>query len=658
MTFVRCAATLRRGDRTAGDAAEEDSGILTASEFAFLAIGLVLGVASGAALIEVLRARPPASREIRVTVAPNAIQGRRAATLSEQAMPEDASGPARFGPGDRRLVDDHEGTPSATAPGRRIDDRGASSPRPGAPDGPPDRTSVPDTASGRDGSAPAPLPGTVAPPRRGEPLWLRPAAGASGADLVAVPISMEPDPLTTALRATAAMAAVSSEREGEPRASTAQPKASTAVVDAPDRTPSSVATSFETWAADERPVGSTAAPPTTGRATGQPATGGPCADERRVSDERCAVAALAREGAATAADTLRRTQRSYDDLVSRAEEAAAAADPRAVRSAKEEAQRRFRDARTGAGTRDDVETGAREWLAEINRINHDTREAALAAERDRAAAAQIGSTLERLSVQADAARIAAERADEACIAAREAVAACDEAAILESAAPVARTTAVADPGEAPAGRRIAAATPDPDEEFAFSTPMRSSEGNDAPILRILRGDNDALQRTVARLAGDDTESGRRWQTQLGALADALIARSIEAAAFDFPVEHPFWGAFSQSQNRDIAAALSSLGYRFDGYGGWVEDRVPSQRDLSLAVGYAGQDPMRIRRWPNEAEMRDLVQDVRVAADEYIAGAAGGLSLGELLTLLGPRADTLTELWNDWGRVRPILLEAD
>ena len=30
---------------------------MTASEFAFLALGLVLGVASGAALIEVLRAR-------------------------------------------------------------------------------------------------------------------------------------------------------------------------------------------------------------------------------------------------------------------------------------------------------------------------------------------------------------------------------------------------------------------------------------------------------------------------------------------------------------------------------------------------------------------------------------------------------------------------
>ncbi|HYX10772.1 MAG TPA: hypothetical protein VE817_02250, partial [Candidatus Acidoferrum sp.] len=120
--------------------------------------------------------------------------------------------------------------------------------------------------------------------------------------------------------------------------------------------------------------------------------------------------------------------------------------------------------------------------------------------------------------------------------------------------------------------------------------------------------------------------------------------------------HPFWGAFNQAQNRDIAAALSSLGFRFDGFGDWVEDHQPSQRDLSLAVGYAGLDPMRIRRWPTEAETRDLLRDVRVAADEYIAGAAGGLTLGELLTLLGRRADGLAELWNDWGTVRPILLE--
>ena len=37
------------------------------------------------------------------------------------------------------------------------------------------------------------------------------------------------------------------------------------------------------------------------------------------------------------------------------------------------------------------------------------------------------------------------------------------------------------------------------------------------------------------------------------------------------------------------------------WAGFADERVPSQRDLSLAVGYAGLDPMRIRRWPTEAE---------------------------------------------------------
>jgi hypothetical protein len=398
------------------------------------------------------------------------------------------------------------------------------------------------------------------------------------------------------------------------------------------------------------------------------AVDGPCADERRVADERCAVATRAREGATAAAETFRRAQRSYDELMARAESAAATADPRGVRTAKEQAQQQFRHARNTAGTREDVENGARAWLAEINRINHDTREAVLGIERDRAAAAALGGSLERMAVETDAARISAERADEACVAAREAVAACDEARTLDAAA--ARSSesddedaspddATDDGAVAPAHQpsRIAAAMPEPEDEFAFSTPMHSQAGQDALIQRILRGDREAMHRAVARLAGDDAEAQRLWQARLGGLVEALIARSIEATAFDFPIDHPFWGPFSQSQARDVAAGLASLGFRFDGFGDWVDERIPSQRDLSLAVGYAGLDPMRVRRWPNEAETRDLLRDVRVAADEYISGAAGGLTLGELVTLLGRRADGLTELWNEWGSVRPILLEA-
>jgi hypothetical protein len=388
-----------------------------------------------------------------------------------------------------------------------------------------------------------------------------------------------------------------------------------------------------------------------GTTTGSPA-GAPddvCADQRRVADERCAVAGRAREGATAALETLRTRQRAYDDLVSRAEAAAATADPRAVRAAKEAAQLAFRESRANGTTRDDVEAAARDWLTEINRINVETRDAAAAAQKHQHAATEIARDLERLSVEADAARISAEAAEEACIAAREAVAACQEAAAAAAAGgPPAMVG-----GIPPLGPPPTAATP-----AEIATPMASRAGEDAAIIRLLRGDREVMTRIAASLGGDDEAERRRWQGLIGGLLEALVARAIEASAFDFPLENSFWSPFTRSQARDITAALASLGYRHDGFGGWADDRVPSQRDLSLAVGYAGLDPMRIRRWPSETEMPALLQDVTVAADEYVWEAAGGLTLGELVTLLGRRADGLAELWNEWGNVRPLLLSAE
>ena len=88
----------------------------------------------------------------------------------------------------------------------------------------------------------------------------------------------------------------------------------------------------------------------------------------------------------------------------------------------------------------------------------------------------------------------------------------------------------------------------------------------------------------------------------------------------------------------------------------MDDRIPSQRELSLALGYAGFDPMRLRQWPSESETAELWREVEVAADEYLAGVAGDLTLAEMVEMLGRRADGLVELWNQWGKVRPLLLE--
>jgi len=584
---------------------------VTGSEFAFLALGLLLGVAAGAVLIEVLRARPPSKREVRVTVAPNSIARRRATTLADVDANAPSAGPARGGPGDRRWVD------------RDMPEE--------------DLVDLPDQeAATRYGAGNGTGNGTPVSAGPSE----RPAPG--GRDSVGISISHEPDPMMAALQSKSVAGAgvlmpSGIESSIEAASGETRPRSELGVATLP------------------RPEASSAdggqARPAEAVATDRPdAIAGACDEPRRIADERCQVATRAREGASAALEKLRSSQHAYDEHVNKAEAQAATADPRAVRAAKEAAQQAFRQARNSGQTRDDIETAARDWLTEINRINLATREAGALAERHRLAAVEFAANLERLSVEADAARISAEMAEEACVAAREAVAACQEAAAVLAAG----------------GRR---SSPPPKSGPADAEPrdgslddtersMGSRAGEDAVIIKLLRGDREALGRLVARLAGDDPDDRRRWQTAIGGLLEAVIARSIEASAFDFPTEHPFWGPFTRSQCRDIAAALASLGYKHDGFGGWAEDRMPTQRDLSLAVGYAGLDPMRIRHWPSEADMVDLLRDVRVAADEYIWEAAGTLTLGELVSLLGRRADALTELWNEWGLVRPLLLAAD
>jgi hypothetical protein len=367
-----------------------------------------------------------------------------------------------------------------------------------------------------------------------------------------------------------------------------------------------------------------------------------CAQERRISEERCELATRARTQADGAADAMRRAQRAYDGHEAAALAASLGADPRAVHEAKEAAQADFRASVAAAATPELLVGAARDWLNEINRINNDARDASAAMARERAAAAEVGAALERLGLEADAARIGAENADAACLAARVAVAECEERVTTDA------SSYLIPPAPVPQGiERL-----EEDETLGLAF-----EAGGAPrIFRLLRGDRAAMTTLVAGLAGDDPDGRRRWQLVLTGLVEAIVADAIEAAALEFPDDHPFWGLFTRDQDREIVQALTSLGYRFDGLGGWTDDRFPSQRDLSLALGYAGQDPMRIRQWPNEAATTELYRDVTVAADEYLAGIAGDLTLGEMVTMLGRRADGLAEIWNNWGRIRPLLLE--
>ena len=614
---------------------------MTASEFVFLAMGLALGLASGAALVEILRARPSPPRRVRLTVSQDAVPRRRAATLADDAFVADTA-VAPGGPAD------HLEAGATPAPGARARTP-VLSPRPDVP--------------GSNGLVTAhddsePQPGRVLQPAF---RLTGPAGAESGDDLTPVAVDSGVDPMLAALRASAAATAVSAMRVGAPTATAEAPRpvAMAAASTGSGSESGSGSTSASAASASESASesgsksgsGSRAASagggsePARGKGSPPPADpSGPCADDKRLADERCELAARARTQALAAEDAVRTAQRAYDEHEARANAAAAAADPRAVRRAKDEAQADFRGRRSGATTNEEVEAAAREWLLEVNRINSEARDAAVTTQREREAARAVGTSLERVALEAEAARIAAETADAACLAARQSVADCEE-----------RAAGVA-PSAVPAGPAGAPSDDDAAVHEEETLALAFGSGRTPRVFRLLRGDRAAMTEILAVLAGDDAADRRRWQLALSDLVDAILADSIEHASLEFPSEHPFWGPFTLEQNRDIASALSSLGYRFDGLGGWIDGRVPSQRDLSLAMGYAGLDPMRMRQWPTERDMAQLYTEVTVAADEHLAGRAGDLTLGELVTMLGRRADGLAEVWNAWGRLRPLLLE--
>ncbi len=588
---------------------------MSPSEIGFLALGLLVGITAGAMLLVVARPRSPFRPVVRVTVTPNAMAPRERLVVGSPRPPRVAQ-PAPGSPDEDAQLDFADAVavglvPSPDSASWRADIRtrvlsgpGLSGRAVGIPivrDGhTPGETLASVTgavavavaerrvaADGGEAIAPV-LPSHVdiRPLRADVSVRARPPATehrpALAAELVAIPVLAR------------------GPTRGKPRTSPSQP--------APDAT-----------------------------------TVDPCAQERVKSSSACVEADTAREASRALADQLREGQRAHSDLQARVEEAGSLADPRRLAAEKERLHVQFQTSHAAAHTTDDAEEAARAWLTAVSVANTAARDAA---RRVRAGTDELrvqAAALEKLELEANAARITAERSETECRAARESLAACEE---RQQAAPPAPEEPTEDGAAWPDGA-----------EPAYDTRPPVPAGRDKlpVILRILRGDTPAREQLVATLARGDASATAAWHVQIAKLVDAIAARAIEDGYIDVDEENAFWRLFSNDEQREIVQALSALGFRY-GMGGFADDRVPSPRDLSLAVGYAGLDRMRVRAWPGESALAALFDGAVVRADLWLADQADDLSLTRVEAALGPRAAGLGEVWDAWGRVRPAMLE--
>jgi hypothetical protein len=401
----------------------------------------------------------------------------------------------------------------------------------------------------------------------------------------------------------------------------------------------------------------------------------PASGRSRLVDIRCGFAELARREADAAAARVADTRVQLDAQAVLLNSAQAAMDPLAIRADKERAHADFHRSIDRATSRDQVELAAASWLAAINRVNGAVRASQARIQREREAIDALATQLDRLTAVAGASRAMAESAAAACREAQASLAAAGHKvstsrgdapgqsaaalisayeavpAVPAAAPPVTTLTPVSIP-RPKVGPGDTAGQPQSEEP----EPPVQLNGSDPPaIVGLLRRDGATMSRLVDWLADADSGQRRRWQICLSDFVDAVVATAIGEGFFLFAPGNSFWDQLTVEEAREVARGLAALGYRYDGMGEFADGRVPGHRDLSMALGQAGLLTLRVRNWPGPGEAAELYRQVRVDPVALLAEKAPSITMGELVLMLGRRAEGLAELWNDWPRARPLLL---
>jgi len=421
---------------------------------------------------------------------------------------------------------------------------------------------------------------------------------------------------------------------------------------------------------------------------------GPCADARTHAESSCSEAARLKAVAQEAAVALQATMRNLSQAALELEDAHSAVDGHQVTDAKVAAREAYRRQLEAAGTVMERQRAVTTWWREINRINGRSRRAYQTLERAHANSVDAQQGMGQAERLADSRRIRAEAAAQACIDARGRLAVCEEETgatvsagaldallaidALGSEDGLDSNDGLGDDHAAPARVPVSAERTATTGTSRRSSPRmlvdilgravagqgRSSDAADAtppafePLVaeRFFQADRAVLRWLARELSELTGRPPSHFLLLLQELVEAVQVAAAERRYLVFDTEDPLWGQFSQAECRTISGALSDLGFRYDPRDGWYGGRVPNGNDLSIAIAYAGFDARRVRGLPStSAGFRALATSISVAPLELIRDFAPELTIRQLVEILGARADALDDLWDDWGRLRPMLL---
>jgi hypothetical protein len=367
-----------------------------------------------------------------------------------------------------------------------------------------------------------------------------------------------------------------------------------------------------------------------------------CAELRQAVAVRCGEARAAAQGHSRVEERTRLLRRDLVAAQHRLSVAEEAADPLLRSAEKARAREVYLAALEAASTDAERSEAAAVWAHALDRVNRGARLAARAVAKARAEVSGLERAVPDADREEQAARIRAESAEAACLDARVRLAACEERVRGRAAAPAIPerpTTAPPVPGGATPGPRIRA-VPD---------------GDPLVIESMVSGDRRALELAAAAIAEHGRISPAEVRVQLQELVDAIDSAASTDGYLRFDERHPFWASLSVSEARDVVAALTRLGFRFEPAEGWHAGRAPTPSDLAMALAWAGVNARNVRGLPNAADLQALPASIGVDARAFLAAYAPDLAMDQLVRLLDVRAAKLGPLWDAWGLVRPVLL---